>query len=56
LGATVKPMLALPEPAGDVMVIQDAFVVADHAHVVVSARGGLAPPVAEMASAAGFSP
>jgi len=56
LGATVKPMLALPEPAGDVIVIQDAVVVADHAHVVVSARKKPVPPAAGIASAGGVSP
>jgi hypothetical protein len=34
--AAVKPMLALPDPAGDVMVIQGTFVVAIHGHVAAS--------------------
>jgi hypothetical protein len=54
LGATVKPMLALPEPFGDVMVIHGTFVVADHAHVVVSDSGGPPPPTAGTASVVGL--
>jgi len=55
LGATVNPMLALPVPVGDARVIHGTFVMADHAHVVVSDTKVPAPPAAGIGIAAGLS-